>query len=109
MWSRLQRPQEPFLCRGCKNLRPGWQFEEQLFENFEVELGIDVVEKEQRGLIKTTPEKGQFREFQEEDDHLQLPSRQHLGRRPFADRKLEQIALWADERHPRPQFVAPDA
>src|SRR5258706_16043 len=109
MWSRLQRPQEPFLCRRRKNLGPGRQFEEQLFENFEVELGIDVVEKKHCGLIKTTPEKSQFREFQEEDDHLQLPSRQHLGRRPSVDRKLEQVALRPDKGHPRPQLLAPYA
>ncbi len=74
MRSSLQRPQEPFLCRRCKNLRPGRQFEQQLFENLEVELGIDVVEKKQCRLIKTAPEKSQFREFKEEDDHLLLPS-----------------------------------
>src|SRR5437764_11267181 len=109
MWSRLQRPQEPFLCRRRKNLGPGRQFEEQVFEYFEVELGIDVVEKKQCGLIKTAPEKGQFREFQEEDDHLLLPSRQHLGGRPSVDRKLEQVALRPDKRHPRPQLLAPYA
>src|SRR3954470_12925581 len=106
MRSGLQSAQEPFLCRGRKNLRPGGQFEEQLLEDFEVELGIDVVQKEECGLIKSTPEQGQFGEFQKEDDHLLLPARQDLGSWPSVDRKFEQIALRSYQRHPRSQLLA---
>ena len=79
MWSGFQSSQEPLLRRGRKNLRPRGEFEQQLFENFKVQLGIDVVQKKERGLIKTTPEEDQFREFQKEDDHLLFTARQDLG------------------------------
>src|SRR6266436_3817835 len=105
----LQRSQETLLRGGRKNLRPRRQFEEELLEDFKVELGVDVIEKKERRLVEAAPEERQFRELQEEHDHLLLAPRKHLGGRPSVDRELEQVALWSDQRHPRTELIATDA
>src|SRR3954452_9556148 len=109
MRPRLQRSQKVLFRAGRENLRLGRQFEEELLEDFEIELGIDVVEEEERGLVETAPEKSQFRELQKEHDHLLLAAGKHFRGRPTFDRKREQIALRTDQRHPRAQFVATNA
>src|SRR3954468_7737314 len=108
MRPRLQRSQKVLFRAGRKNLRLSRQFEEQLLEDLKVELGVDVVEEEERGLVETAPEKRQLRELQKEHDHLLLAAGKHFRRRPAIDGKREQIALWSDQRHPRAQFVAAD-
>src|SRR5438270_1524586 len=108
MRSSLQRPQEVLFRAGRKNLCLGGEFEEQLLEDLKVELGIDVVEEEERGLVETAAEKRQFRELQKEHDHLLLAAGKHFRGRPAVDRKREEIALRPDERHARAQFVATD-
>ena len=49
----LQRSQKTLLGGGRKNLCPGGKFDEQLLEDFKVELGINVIEQEDRRLVKT--------------------------------------------------------
>src|SRR3954454_21474431 len=108
MRPRLQGSQKVLFRAGRENLRLGRQFKEELLEDFEIELGIDIVEEEERGLVKTAAEKRQLRELQKEHDHLLLAAGKHFCGRPAVDRKREQIALWSNQRHPRAQFVAAD-
>src|SRR5438309_10720112 len=109
MRPRLQRSQKTLFGGRRKNLRLGGQFEEQLFEDFKVELGVDVIQKKQCGLVETAAEKRQFRELQEEHDHLLLTAGKDFRGRPAVDRKHEQVALRTGERHARAQFVAANA
>src|SRR4051794_37743650 len=109
MRPRLQRSQKVLFGAGRKNLRLGRQFEEQLLKDFKVELGVDVVEEEERGLVETAAEKRQLRELQKEHDHLLLAAGKHFRGRPAVDRKREEVALRPDERHARAQFVATNA
>src|SRR4051794_10452091 len=106
MRPRLQRSQKVLFRAGRENLRLGGQFEEELLKDFEIELGVDVVEEEERGLVKTAAEKRQLREFQKELDHLLLAAGKHFRGRPAVDGKRKEIALRADERHASAQFVA---
>src|SRR3954451_6436604 len=104
----LQRSQKVLFRAGRENLRLGRQFEEELLEDFEIELGVDIVEEEERGLLETAAKKRQLREFQKEHDHLLLAAGKHFRGRSAVDRKREEIALRADQRHARSQFVAAD-
>src|SRR4051794_20037286 len=106
MRPRLQRSQKVLLRAGRKNLRLSRQFEEQLLEDLKVELGVDVVEEEERCLVEPAAEKRQLRELQKEHDHLLLAAGKHFRGRPAVDGKREEIALRADERHARAKFVA---
>src|SRR3954452_8220582 len=106
MRPRLQRSQKVLFRAGRENLRLGGQFKEELLEDFEIELGVDVVEEEERGLVKTAAEKREFRELQKEHDHLLLAAGKHFRGRPAVDRKREQIALRTHQRHASAQFVA---
>ena len=60
----LERSQKTLFGGGGENLRPGGEFDEELLEDFKVELGIDVVQQKDRRLIEPAPEKLQFRELQ---------------------------------------------
>src|SRR4051794_7037592 len=108
MRPRLQRSQKVLLRAGRKNLSLSRQFEEQLLEDLKVELGVDVVEEEERRLVETAAEQREFRELQKEHDHLLLPAGKHFRGRPAVDRKREQIALRSDQRHTCAQFVPAD-
>src|SRR3954451_22801953 len=100
MRPRLQRSQKVLFRAGRENLRLGRQLEEELLEDFEIELGVDVVEEEERGLVETAAKKRQFRELQKEHGHLLLAAGKHFRGRPAVDGKREQVALRTNERHP---------
>jgi len=108
MWARFERSQKSLLGRGGENLCPRGEFDEELFQDFKVELGVHIVQEEDGWLVETAPEKVEFGELQEEDDHLLFAARQHLRGRPSVDRKLEHVALRPDERHASTKLLAAD-
>jgi len=105
VWTSCQRPQKTLLRRGGKNLRFDWQTQQQLFEDFEVELGVDVIEKEDGGLIETSPEKVELRELEKKDDHLHLAAGKDLGGGPAGDDEVELVALRSRQRDARAELV----
>src|SRR5205085_12557086 len=60
-----------------------------LLEDFEVELGVNVVEQKDRRLLETAPEKLQFRELQKHHDHLLFAAGKHFLRGTAAGRELD--------------------
>ena len=108
MRASFERSKKSLFGRGGENLCPRGEFDEEALQDFKVELGVDVVQEKDGGLIETAPEKVEFGELQEEDDHLLFAPRQHLGGRPSVDRKLEHVALRPDERHAGTKLLATD-
>src|SRR5947207_14029309 len=98
MGSGLQDLQKTRLGGGGENLRLERHFGQQILEDFQVELGVDIVQEKDRRLLESPPEKLQLGELQEEHDHLHLAAAQHLRRRAPVDGEVEQIALRSGQR-----------
>src|SRR5258708_1099940 len=93
MRTHLQSLEETFLRGGREELGRRRQFRQQLLQDIKVELGIHVVQKEQRSFVVPTAKELDFRELQKEHNHLLLPSRQHLRGGSAGCEKLDGIAL----------------
>ena len=65
MRTGLQSGEERLLGAGGEDLRRQRQTRQQFLQDFEVQLGIDVVEQQERCSVRTAPDMRQGRELEE--------------------------------------------
>src|SRR5437762_4033937 len=102
----LQCLKKRLFCRGCKNLRRGRQSQQEFLQHFEVELGVDVVEKKERRLIESPAKKSDFRELEKQHDHFLFTARQNFVSGSSFDVELDRVTLRTNERHTRANLIA---